>query len=107
MKSATFWGLAALNLLLLGFALNRYLPSQAAHAQVGRPSDYLMVPGTLNGVTTGVVFVLDTSKSELSMFTYEDASDKFSSMPKIALDQVFRAGSGVAPGNNPGKLKPR
>lgn len=94
MKSAVFWGLAALNVLFVAVLVNKYLPENRAHAQA-RPSDYLMVPGQLTGVTTGVVFIVDTSKGELSAMSYNDTNDTLNPMPKISLEQVFKAGGGI------------
>jgi len=66
MKSAVLWTLAVLNVLLVVLVVNRFLPEQRAHAQVGRPSDYIMIPGELNGVATGVIFIVDTSKGRFA-----------------------------------------
>ena len=104
MKSAVLWTLAVLNVLLVVLVVNRFLPEQRAHAQVGRPSDYIMIPGELNGVATGVIFIVDTSKGELSALSFDEAQNTISPMPKIDLNQVFKAGSSVAPG--PGGTKP-
>lgn len=98
MKSAMLWGLGALNVLLAAVLVNKYVPSQAAHAQVGRPSDYIMVPGQLTGISNGVVFMIDTSKGELSAMSFDDTNNTLSPMPKMDLNQVFRAGAGVNPG---------
>jgi hypothetical protein len=107
MKSAVLWALAVLNLLLVVLVVNRYLPEQRALAQVGRPSDYIVVPGELNGIPTGVVFIVDTSKGELSALSFDEAQNVISPMPKIDLAQVFNAGSSVAPGPGGKPLKPR
>ena len=111
MKSTVFWALAALNVLLVAILVNRYLPDNAAHAQAGRPSEYLMIPGQVTGVPTGVIFVVDTSRGELSAITFDDTRDTFKPLPKIQLDQVFRAGAGVGgAGGGPGgagKVRPR
>jgi hypothetical protein len=98
MKSAVLWALGALNVLLAAVLVNKYVPSQTAHAQVGRPSDYIMVPGQLNGISNGVVFMIDTSRGELSAMSYDDTSNTLSPMPKIDLNAVFRAGGGVTTG---------
>jgi hypothetical protein len=103
MKSAVLWALGALNVLLAAVLVNKYVPSQTAHAQVGRPSDYIMVPGQLNGISNGVVFMIDTSRGELSAMSYDDTSNTLSPMPKIDLNAVFRAGGGVTTGGR----KPR
>src|SRR4051812_43404984 len=98
MKSAVLWGLGALNVLLAVIVINRFIPEQRAHAQGGRPSDYLMVPGQINGISTGVVFMVDTDKGELSAMTYDDTKNAISPMPKIDLNQVFKAGGGIGAG---------
>jgi hypothetical protein len=108
MKSAMLWALGALNVLLAAVLINKYVPSQTAHAQVGRPSDYLMCPGQLNGISNGVVFMIDTSKGELSAMSYDDTNGQLSPMPKIDLNQVFRAGGGVNTGGGAGRgVRPR
>lgn len=105
MKSVLLWGLGALNLLLAVVVVNRFMPEQKAMAQVGRPSDYMMVPGELNGVATGVVFILDTSKGELSAMSYDENTNKINPMPKIDLANVFNAGAGVGDAGRP--IRPR
>jgi hypothetical protein len=109
MKSAMLWGLGALNVVLAAVLVNKYVPSQTAHAQVGRPSDYIMVPGQLNGISNGVVFMVDTSRGQLSAMSYDDTNNTLSPMPSIDLGAVFRAGGGVAPGGGGGArgVKPR
>jgi hypothetical protein len=111
MKSTVFWALAALNVLLVAILVNRYLPDNAAHAQAGaRPSEYLMIPGQVTGVSTGVIFIVDVSRGELSAVTFDDTRDTFKPLPKIQLDQVFRAGAGIGGGGGgpgAGKVRPR
>ena len=108
MKSTVLWALAALNVLLAAIVVGRLLPEQQAHAQAGgRPSDYIMVPATVTGITTGVVFIVDTSKGELSGMTYNDVNDRLEPMPKIDLAQVFKAGQGVGAAGGGNKVKPR
>jgi len=106
MKSTALWGLGALNVLLAIVLINKYVPDQRAVAQVGRPSDYIMVPAQITGISSGVVIMLDTSRGELSGMAYNDTNNTLEPMPKIDLNQVFRAGAGIgaAPG---GKIKPR
>ena len=104
MKSAVFWGLAALNVLLVAILVNKFIPDNAAYAQAARPSDYLMVPGKVIGVNTGVIFVVDTSRGELSAMTFDDTRDELKPLPKIPLDQIFRAGAGGGGGT---RVRPR
>ena len=107
MKSTLLWGLGALNVILAIVLINKYLPDQRAVAQVARPSDYIMVPAQITGFSSGVVIMVDTSKGELSAMTYNDTQNALEPMPKIDLNQVFRAGAGIgaAPGGK--GLKPR
>src|SRR2546423_943435 len=100
MKSAVLWGLFALDVVLAIVLINKYLPEQKAVAQVGRPSDYIMVPAQINGVAGGVVVIIDTTRGELSAMSYNTPQNTLEAMPKIDLNQVFKAGQGVGAGNN-------
>ena len=93
-KSAALCALVALNVLLAVVFVNRQTPDNTARAQA-RPSDFLMVPGTVTGVSTGVIFIVDTSTGQLSAITYNDTRDAVVPLPKIDLNQVFKAGAGV------------
>jgi hypothetical protein len=106
MKTAVLWGLAALNVALVVAVVNRYV--SPVYAQAARPSDYLMVPGQVTGITTGVVFIVDTNKGELSGMTYNDSTNTLEPMPKIDLVRVFKEGQGVVNGGGAAnKVKPR
>ena len=106
MKSAVLWSLLALNVALAVAVVNKYVTP--AYAQVGRPSDYLMVPAQVNGISTGVVFIVDTSKGELSGMTYNDQQNTLEPMPKIDLARVFKEGQGIGNAGGPNKtVKPR
>ena len=106
MKSALLWALGALNVLLAIVLINKYTPEQKAMAQLTRPSDYIMAPAQITGISSGVVIIIDTSKGELSAMSYNDPQNVLEPMPKIDLNQVFKAGAGVGVGNNP-KIKNR
>jgi hypothetical protein len=60
MKNRIFWGLVALNVVLLFTLIGRVTSSNTAVAQVNRPSDYIMIPGAVAGQTGAVVYMLDT-----------------------------------------------
>jgi len=50
MRSKLVWALVALNVLLLTALVGQWLRPNAAVAQVAaRPSDYLVLPGTVQG----------------------------------------------------------
>jgi len=98
MKSVILGALAALNVLLVVILVNKFIPPNKAVAQAERPSDYLTVPAELNGVNTGVVFILDTSKGELSAMTYDENQNALLVFPKLNLTQVFKAGAGIGTG---------
>ena len=93
-KAFIFGALVVLNALLVVLFINKHTPDSQAHAQA-RPSDFLMVPGTVTGVSTGVVFIVDTSTGQLSAVTYNDTRDVVTPLPKIDLNQVFKAGASV------------
>src|SRR4051812_32499346 len=64
MRRRIFWTLIALNLLLAVTLAARWTPGggeNTAVAQVRRPADYIMIPGDVNGGSTSVVYILDTT----------------------------------------------
>lgn len=89
-KTKILWALAWINILLLVVLLVRVGDSRA-YAQVRRPSDYLMLPATLQGNANGVVYVIDTSTGALSGLMYDDARRVMVPMPPIDLNRVFSA----------------
>ena len=95
MKSTVLWALVALNVVLLVSFLGRVFHESSAVAQVAknRPGDYLLIPAEINGTTNGIVVVLDQTDTSLSAISYDDANNRFESMPKIDLAHVFNAGT--------------
>ena len=96
MKSKVLWALVALNVLLLA-AL--FLPrvSPTAHAAApGRPGEYIMVPGQIQGGNGEVIYILDETNRMLTARIYDQnmKGGGFSDMPPISLDRVF-AGPGA------------
>ena len=93
MKNVLLWTLVVANaLLLLSFA-DRLVRPSAAHAQVGmrRPGDYVMISGTVNGASAGLVYVVDTVNGQLTAMTYGQAgaNSQIEAMPPIDLNQIF------------------
>jgi hypothetical protein len=94
MKSTAVWALGALNILLLVLLVARTTGENAAFAQVGRPGDYLMIPGTVIGGNNAVVYVLDQTSHQLTAMSYDDSMKRMDTMPPINVD---RALGGTAP----------
>ena len=88
MRSKVIVALVLLNLVLL---VNLFIPHPFAHAAIpaaqGRPSEYLMVSGEVQGGNSGVVFCVDTRNSWLTAFSYN--GNALDSMPPIDLDRVL------------------
>ena len=103
MKRFAIWSLAILNVLLVAGLVNQSFFSTPAHAQAGRrPSEYLMVPGDVNGIPNGVVFMLDVNSGQLSMMAFN--GKELDAMPPIDLGGILeRAGGGRAQDNKKGK----
>jgi len=91
MKSTAVWALAALNVLLLAVFVCRMTGENTAVAQVGRPGDYLMIPGEVLGGNNAVVYVIDQSSRQLSAMSYDDSNKKLVTMPPIGLDRYLVA----------------
>jgi hypothetical protein len=110
MKSKTLWTLIMLNAALLALFVWRVMPDNAAYAQqqpqrgpaaargpgaaaapVGAPGDYLMVPTELNGISSGVVIIVDQVNGQLIALT-ENGTGAIDTMEKVDLRQAFAAG---------------
>lgn len=93
MKSTVLWALAALNALLMATFLMQISKPSTAMAQAGRPAEYLMLPGEVQGLPSSVVFVVDTSNHQLSIMTVNQQGKLEAGAP-IALDRIFGGGGG-------------
>jgi hypothetical protein len=93
MKTVALWALVAINIVLLGSFLSKMTKSNTAQAQVARPGDYLMIPGSVVGGVNDVVYVLDQNSHQLGAMSYDDASKSLVSMkPARDLDRDFDSG---------------
>ena len=96
MRRRLLWALIALNLLLAITLIARITPGgageNAALAQVRRPADYIMIPGEVNGGSTAVVYVIDTSNGLLGAMAYDDSAQRLDTMPPLDLSRVFEIG---------------
>jgi hypothetical protein len=99
MRNRILWGLVALNVLLLATLVARLGGENAAVAQAPhRPSDYIMIPGEVNGSASAIVYMIDTGAGQLGAMTYDDSRKELNTMPPIDLARVFQSG---APPANP------
>jgi hypothetical protein len=90
MKTKLVWVLVALNALLLTTLVGQWLrPNQAVaqFAPQARPSDYIIVPGTVQGSTNEVLFILDTQNGLVSARLFD--GQNFQDMAPIALNRIF------------------
>lgn len=92
MRSKTVWALVALNVVLLAALVGQWLKPNAAVAQVGRPSDYMLIPGRIQGSPVEVVYMLDTQNGLLSARTFD--GQKFADMAPIQLARYFNQNAG-------------
>lgn len=107
MKSTILWTLVALNVLLAVLLINRHTQDNAAFAQAPaaatpprRPGDYLLIPGDVTGVSSGLVYIVDTNNGWLGAMSYDDSSKKLGVMPRIDITKSMSA-----PGANTGHPK--
>jgi hypothetical protein len=97
MKSTLLWSLTGLNLLLAAILVTRIMPENQAVAQNRRPSDYLLIPGTVTGLPYSVVYVIDQSNEQLGAIGYDDSQKKLQSMPAIDLKRMLEGGGAQMP----------
>ncbi|MDP9172963.1 MAG: hypothetical protein M3O30_03750 [Planctomycetota bacterium] len=101
MKSSMLWGLVGLNAVLLIIFVGQFTRdnSAKAQAQFRRPSDYVMIPGEVQGGATELVYVVDTTNGVLGAVAYDDTGKTLQMMPSINLISVFSQQPG--PGRGP------
>jgi hypothetical protein len=101
---AVMWGLIGVNVALGMALLARFGHQSTAIAQVGRPSDYLMITGEINGNQNAVLYLLDTTNGTLGAMVFDPSRNRFDQMSPIDLNRQFDqvpAGGAPARGGNP------
>ena len=93
LRSKPVWALVALNALLLAVLVGRWMKPTTAVAQAGgRPGDYLIVPAEVVGGNGAILYIVDTSRGQLSAMGLEN--NRLGSMAPLDLNRVFRQGGG-------------
>jgi hypothetical protein len=89
MRSKALWALVALNAVLLAFLVAQWLKPNAAmaQAQLARPSDYVLIPGTVQGNPAQIVYMIDTQNGWLSARSF--SGQLMIDMPPIDLNRLF------------------
>ena len=93
LKSKPLWALVALNALLLAVLVGRWMKPTTAMAQgANRAGDYLIVPAEVVGGNGAIVYIVDTTRGQLSAMGLEN--NRLASMAPIDLNRVFEARGG-------------
>jgi hypothetical protein len=99
LRSTLVWALVALNVLLMAALVGRWMKPSAAMAApaaagANRPGDYIIVPAEVIGGNGAIVYVIDTTRGQLSAMGLEN--NRLASMAPVDLNRVFdaRAGAG-------------
>ncbi len=72
-------GLIALNVLLLAiFAAVSFVPETIA--QTPKSGNYISVPAKTNGITSGIVYILDIDKQELVAVTWDHNKNRIAAL---------------------------
>jgi hypothetical protein len=96
MKSSVLWGLVGLNAVLLFLFIGQFTRLGSADAQARRPSDYLLIPGEVNGGTSPeIVYVVDITTGKMGGLAYDDSSHSIAAMPAINLNTIFSSVPGT------------
>jgi hypothetical protein len=92
MKAKVLWTLVVLNVVLLSAFVLQRMGSTPAHAQAAarRPSEYLMIPGSVSGSPSAFIYVLDTNNGTLGIMSL-DNQKRLTSARSIDLNRVFEA----------------
>ena len=73
MKSSVLWALIGLNAVLLLMFAGGFNRTNSAKAQFRRPSDYVLIPGEVNGGSTALVYIIDATNGKLGAMAYDDS----------------------------------
>jgi hypothetical protein len=90
MKSKVVWALVALNVALSVCFVAQWLrpnTATAQAAQAARPSDYILIPGTVQGNPAQVVYMIDTQNGWLSARSF--GGQAMIDMAPINLNRLF------------------
>jgi hypothetical protein len=94
MRSRLVWALVALNVVLLTCLVGQWVRPNAAVAQVAgaapRVSDYILIPGSIQGCPSQLIYMIDTQNGLLSARLFD--GQVFQDMPPIQLSRVFGNG---------------
>lgn len=97
MRSKAVWALVALNACLLACLIGQWLRPNVAAAQgaaAARPSDYILIPGTVQASQAEIVYMIDTQNGLLSARTF--TGQQMVDMPAIDLNRLFNPRGGAA-----------
>ena len=92
LRSTLVWALVALNVLLMAALVGRWMKPTTAMAQAAGPSHYIMVPAEVVGGNGAIVYVIDTTRGQLSAMGLEN--NRLGSMAPLDLNRVFKQGAG-------------
>ena len=94
LRSTLVWALVALNVLLMAALVGRWVkPSNAVAQAAARPGDYIIVPAHVVGGNGAIVYVIDTTRGQLSAMGLEN--NRLASMAPVDLNRVFDARGGA------------
>ena len=95
-RSKAVWALVALNVLLGAALVGQWVRPNMAHAQAtARPSDYILIPGTVQGMQQQVIYIVDTQNGLLSARTFDGRL--FADMKPIDIKRF------LSPASNPAR----
>jgi hypothetical protein len=103
MKKNVIWGLAVLNVALLGMLIVRASENTAQAQGQGnrRVSDVIMVPGTLPSGSSSVLYLVDVGNHQLSAMSYTGQEVEFLA-PPVDLRRVFQGAAQGGGANDTG-----
>jgi hypothetical protein len=89
MKSTVLWTLLGLNAVLLFLFAGQFNHVNTAQAQLHRPADYLLIPGEVNGGSTALVYIIDSTNGRLGAMAYDESTRLLQTMPPIDLNRIY------------------
>lgn len=95
MRSKVLWALVALNVCLLACLVGQWVGVTTASAQAApRVSDYLLIPGSVQGSPSQVIYMIDEQNGWLSARTFDGR--QMVDMAPLDLNRLFNPKPGRA-----------
>ena len=88
-KTAVVAGLVVANAALGLSLLGRHVEANTAEAQVGRPSEYIMIPAELTSLNQDIVYIVDQDNGNTTAVAFQQNNKAMEFIAPVPLSRFF------------------